>query len=88
MICARLKRLVGLTRLYGLLISAAVRAKMQYKFDFVASTLIESVMGAYDYMVAVVALLRFHTIAGWNIYEVGLLYAISKIGWALPRLSR
>ena len=86
MICARLKRLVGLTRLYGLLISAAVRAKMQYKFDFVASTLIESVMGAYDYMVAVVALLRFHTIAGWNIYEVGLLYAISKIGWGLYRV--
>ncbi|HHY45249.1 MAG TPA: ABC transporter permease [Firmicutes bacterium] len=80
-----IKRIIGLIRLYGLLISGAVRAKMQYKFDFIASILLETVMGAYDYMVAVAALWRFHTIAGWNIYEVGLLYSVSKIGWGLYR---
>ncbi len=79
------RRLIGLIRLYALLISAAVRAKMQYKFDFVTSTLLESLMGAYDYMVALAALWRFHTVAGWNIYEVGLLYSVSKIGWGLYR---
>ncbi len=61
-------------RLYALLISASVRAKMQYKLDFLASTLLEGLMGTYDYMVAVVALWRFHTVAGWDIYEIGLLY--------------
>ncbi|MGI6666613.1 MAG: ABC transporter permease [Bacillota bacterium] len=78
-------RLSAVVRLYVLLISAAVRAKMQYKFDFVTSTLLETLMGTYDYLIAVVALWRFHTVAGWNIYEIGLLYSVSKIGWGLYR---
>ncbi|HHY76616.1 MAG TPA: ABC transporter permease [Firmicutes bacterium] len=86
MIRARLKGAFRIVRLYWLLISAALRAKMQYKFDFVASLLVESLMGTYDYLVAAAALWRFHTVAGWNIYEVGLLYSVSKIGWGLYRV--
>ena len=60
-------------------------SKMQYKFDFVTSTIIQAFMGTYDYMVTLAILWRFKTVAGWNIYEVGILYAISKIGWGLYR---
>jgi ABC-2 type transport system permease protein len=82
---ARKTRLSAGLKLYWLLISSSMRAKMQYKFDFVTSTIIQAFMGTYDYMVTLAILWRFKTVAGWNIYEVGILYAISKIGWGLYR---
>lgn len=80
-----ISRLSAILRLYGILISASLRSRMQYKFDFVASTLIQALMGTYDYLIALVVIWRFKSIAGWDIYEVGLLYSVSRIGWGLYR---
>lgn len=73
-------------RLYWVLISASVRAKMQYKFDFITSALMQTFMGLYDYLVVAVILWKFRTVNGWDIYEIGLLYAVAKIGWGLFRM--
>ena len=78
-------RLLAGIRLYWILASASVRAKMQYKFDFVASTLAQSLMGMYDYLIVAVILWKFRTVQGWDIWEVGLLYGVAKIGWGIYR---
>ena len=71
-------RLLAGIRLYWILASASVRAKMQYKFDFVASTLAQSLMGMYDYLIVAVILWKFRTVQGWDIWEVGLLYGVDR----------
>ncbi len=78
-------RLLRGIRLYWLLVSASVRARMQYKFDFIASSIIQAVMGAYDYFVVAVILWKFRSIRGWDIWEIGILYAVSRIGFGIYR---
>lgn len=80
-----MSRLASGFRLYRKLSSASIRARMQYKLDFFGNTLIQAVMGAYDFLFIAAILWRFRTISGWDIYEVGLLYAISAISWGVYR---
>ncbi len=73
-------------RLYVKLVGASVRSRMQYPFDFIASLLIQAVMVLYDFVLIAVILWRFTSIASWDIYEVGALYAVSRLGFGLYRL--
>ena len=73
-------------RLYWTLVRASVRARMQYKFDFVASTVIHAVTGLYDFFVVAVILWKFKSVAGWDVYEVGLLYSVSRMAWGVYRV--
>lgn len=73
-------------RLYWILASASVRATMQYKFDFVTTSIIQAVTGAFDYYLIGVILWKFDTVAGWDIFEIGLLFAVSKIGLGIYRV--
>jgi len=84
--CGFVSRLRSGIKLYVILISASIRSQMQYKVDFIASTLIQALMGAYDFLFIAVILWRFKSLAGWNIHEVGLLYGISRVGWGLYRV--
>ncbi|MEX0974213.1 MAG: ABC-2 family transporter protein [Bacillota bacterium] len=79
-------RLLSGIRLYWILLSASMRAKMQYKFDFLASSIIQALMGMYDYLIVAVILWKFRTVQGWDIWEIGLLYAVSRVGWGIYRL--
>ncbi len=72
-------------RLYWLLVSASVRAKMQYKLDFISSVIIQAIMGVYDYFVIAVVLWKFGSIKGWDIREIGILYAVSRVGFGIYR---
>lgn len=78
-------RLLAGLKLYWILTSASVRAKMQYRFDFVASALAQSFMSMYDYLIVAVILWKFRTVQGWDIWEIGLLYGVSKMGWGIYR---
>ena len=85
--CADAKKAgLGWFRLYRVLASASIRAKMQYKFDFIGSTVIQAVTGLYDFFLVAVILWKFRTVAGWDIYEIGLLYSISRLAWGLYRV--
>jgi ABC-2 type transport system permease protein len=79
-------RLSAGLKLYARLISASIRSKMQYKLDFIGATLIQATMSMYDFLFVAAILWRFRFIHGWSIYEVGLLYAISTIGWGVYRV--
>ncbi len=82
----RNSRLLAGTRLYWVLASASLRAKMQYKFDFVTSTIIQALMGTYDFFLVAVILWKFREVAGWDIYEIGLLFAVSRVGYGFYRV--
>jgi len=78
-------RFVQGIRLYWILVSASVRAKMQYKFDFISTLVIQGLMGMYDYFIIAVVLWKFRSVQGWDIWEIGLLYSVSRIGWGMYR---
>ncbi|HEU4962946.1 MAG TPA: ABC-2 family transporter protein [Bacilli bacterium] len=71
--------------LYWKLIRASVAAQMEYKFSFLFSTLLMMVLQALDFLLIAAILLKFDTIKGWNLYEVGYLYAISMMVLSLYR---
>lgn len=63
-----------------MLVSASLRGKMQYRLDFLGSTLVQAIMGA-DTMVFIGAMLwRFGPVMGWSIFDIGMLYAVSRMG--------
>lgn len=71
--------------LYKKMAVASMRAKMQYKFDFVVGMVINAAMAAVDFALLAAILARFQNVAGWNIYEVGVLYGISGIAMSVYR---
>ena len=59
-------------RLYGRLAAASLRAKMQYKLDFLMNTLFYATLTMADFLMLAAIMLRFKEVGGWDIYEVGL----------------
>lgn len=72
-------------RLYGRLAAASLRARMQYKMDFLMSTFLYGMLTVSDFLMLAAIMLRFREVGGWNIYEVGLLYGMSWIAMGLYR---
>lgn len=73
-------------RLYWKLISASIRAQMQYKLNFITSVTTTALLLVLDFLVLAAILYRFDDVQGWDIYEVGLLYGISSTAFSLYRL--
>jgi len=71
--------------LYLRCVRAALRAKMQYKTDFVMGSLFYGMLTVADFVMLAAILTRFPSVAGWNVYEVGLLYGMSWIAMGLYR---
>jgi len=76
---------VAALRLYAQLVSASLRAQMQYKIDFIVSTFLDAIFQAVDFVLLAAIMLRFPEIAGWTLYEIGLLYGMSWIAMSLYR---
>ncbi|MFD2371244.1 ABC transporter permease [Brevibacillus sp. GCM10020057] len=72
--------------LYRKLIASSIRAQMQYKLNFLSSAVTSGLIMVLDFAVLSAILYRFHDIAGWNLYEVGILYGISSAAVSLYRL--
>jgi ABC-2 type transport system permease protein len=72
--------------LYWKLISASVRSQMEYKFSFISTALIYSLLSAMDFLLVAAILLKFDDIGGWSLYEVGYLYALASIVSAIYRI--
>jgi ABC-2 type transport system permease protein len=73
-------------KLYASLFTASLRARMQYKADFLLSMLGNGMIMAIDYLLLFVILRRFGNIKGWTASEVGLLYALSTVSVSLYRM--
>jgi ABC-2 type transport system permease protein len=73
-------------RLYLRLITASIRARLQYKWDFLLTTVLHAFGTAIDFLTVAAILFRYHSIAGWNIYEVALLSGTISAAHGLFRL--
>jgi ABC-2 type transport system permease protein len=73
-------------RLYRILITASIRAQMQYKFHFVAASVTTGLIMTLDFLVLSAILYRFDHVKGWGIYEVGMLYGVASVAMSLYRM--
>ena len=76
---------VNALRLYGRLAAASLRARMQYKMDFLMSTFFYAMLTMSDFLCWRRSCSALREVGGWNIYEVGLLYGMSWISMWLYR---
>jgi len=63
-------------RIACMLYAANVRARMQYRFNFLLFTLFASVVTVAEFMTLAVVLHLFGSIQGWSIWEIGYLYGV------------
>ncbi|WNB90744.1 ABC-2 family transporter protein [Bacillus sp. NEB1478] len=68
------------------LVSGSIRSQMQYKINFLVSSLSYGLIMAVDFILLAAILHRFDNVKGWNLYEVGLLYGISSVALTLYRV--
>lgn len=72
-------------RLYVRLLWASIRSRMQYRVDFIATTIMYGLMMAVDFLTVAVILHRYGTVGGWNLYEVALLAGVTATANGLHR---
>lgn len=71
--------------LYLRLLGASLRARMQYKWDFIATSLMYAMITAIDFLTVAAILYRFGTVGGWSVYEVALLSGIISTSYGIYR---
>jgi ABC-2 type transport system permease protein len=72
--------------LYWKLFKASIKSQMEYKIAFVAELFVFMLLQALDYVLVAAILMKFDTVGGWNLYEVGYLYSISAMVRSLYRV--
>lgn len=70
-------------QLYRRLVGAHIRSQMQYRASFVFDFVAQFIGNVVDFGVVAVLFTRFPTIGGWSLGEVGLLYGLSSVSFAL-----
>lgn len=71
--------------LYFRLLGAGIKARMQYKVDFVISTLLYAAITLVDFLTVAAILFRYREVAGWNVYEVAILSGVASTAYGLYR---
>lgn len=73
-------------KLYFRLLGASVRARMQYKFDFLVSMSLYALGASLEFLTLAAILHRYSNIGGWNLYEVTILCGIANSSYGLFRV--
>lgn len=72
--------------IYWTLLKASIRSRMQYKLNFILSSVANGLITVVDFIVLFAILFRFRDVMGWNIYEIGMLYGSTSFSFSLYRL--
>lgn len=72
-------------RLYFRLLGAGLRARLQYKFDFLMTTVMYGLITAVDFLTVAAILYKYRSVSGWSVYEVALLAGITSASYGLFR---
>jgi ABC-2 type transport system permease protein len=70
-------------KLYLRLVGARIRAQMQYKLSFWLELLGFLLLTGTEFGVLAILMGRFHSVAGWTLPEVALLYGLSATAFGL-----
>jgi ABC-2 type transport system permease protein len=74
-----------MSKIYLRLLAASVRAQMQYRFDFLVSTVLYAALTMIDFGTVAVILARFKVVGGWELPQVALLAGVATTAWGLYR---
>lgn len=74
------------TQLYLRLVGAQLRGQMQYKVSFLLSLTGSFLVCVTEFGVIVVLFTRIPLLAGWSLAEVGLLYGLSGVSFAVAEI--
>lgn len=73
-------------KLYALLIRASIRSRMQYKFNFLLSSLFACLMYALEFSVIALLLSKFGALKGWTLPEAAYLYGVIILSHTVYRI--
>lgn len=73
-------------QLYLVLIAASLRSRLQYKFDFILTMLLNAVGTAIDFLTVAAILYRFRSVHGWEIYDIALLSGVAGASYGIFRV--
>lgn len=74
--------MLDVLRLYVTLVSARVRGQMQYRVSFGLAAVSSAVVTIIEFGAVLVLFSRVPRIAGWSLWEVGLLYALAETSFS------
>lgn len=74
-----------MSKIYLRLLAASVRAQMQYRFDFLISTVLYAGLTVMDFATVAVILARFKIVGGWELPQIALLAGVPSTAWGLYR---
>jgi len=72
--------------LYGRLVRGHVRSQLQYRTSFAADVLASTVVSALDFLAILIIFSNVPALGGWTIAEVGVLFGLSTVAFALTDL--
>ncbi|HWI62168.1 MAG TPA: ABC-2 family transporter protein [Symbiobacteriaceae bacterium] len=72
--------------LYFRLLGAGLRARLQYKFDFLVTTVLYALITAIDFLIVAAILYKYKQVSGWDIYEIAMLSGLSSASNGLFRV--
>lgn len=73
-------------QLYFRLLGAGLRSRLQYKFDFLVTTILYGLITAIDFLTVAAILFKYKQVGGWNVYEVALLSGLASSSNGLFRV--
>lgn len=72
--------------LYFKLIGARIRAQMQYKVSFWMELVGFGLVTGLEFGAVAILFARFHSIAGWSLPEVALLYGLTSVAFGIAEM--
>ena len=73
-------------KLYFSLMSAGLRSQMQYKASFILRVIGHLLVTGAEFIAVVFIFNKFSHIKGWALWEVGLLYGMTSVSFALAEI--
>jgi ABC-2 type transport system permease protein len=73
-------------QLYVRLIGARIRAQMQYKVSFWLELIGFALTTGLEFAVVAILFSRFPSVAGWSVFEVGLLYGMTSMALGMAEM--
>jgi len=74
-------------KLYFNLISAILRSQMQYKASFIMQFFAQFIVTFTDFIAIMFIFGKFSDIKGWTLWEVGLLYGMTSVSFAIAEMT-
>jgi ABC-2 type transport system permease protein len=73
-------------KMYMILVRASIQSRMQYKFNFVMSSVMAAMIWVIEFLMIAVVMLKFGSIKGWSLAEMAYLYSVLILSRSIYRM--